>query len=103
MLCLTLTCCWVLQLQGIRQCRNICIFNPEVITVEIACFSNPSHKYIYESQWAEVLSADAFSAFEDAGLDSREVCDKACDVFEILARPFHPQACTRSCGFVSSC
>lgn len=25
-------------------------------------------------QWAEVLSADAFSAFEDAGLDSDKVC-----------------------------
>ena len=24
-------------------------------------------------QWAEVLSADAFSAFEDAGLDSEKV------------------------------
>jgi Zn-dependent oligopeptidase len=25
-------------------------------------------------QWAEVLSADAFSAFEDAGLDNEKVC-----------------------------
>jgi hypothetical protein len=25
------------------------------------------------SQWAEVLSADAFSAFEDAGLDNEKV------------------------------
>ena len=25
-------------------------------------------------QWAEVLSADAFSAFEDAGLDDEKVC-----------------------------
>ena len=25
-------------------------------------------------QWAEVLSADAFSAFEDVGLDNDEVC-----------------------------
>lgn len=28
----------------------------------------------WSSQWAEVLSADAFSAFEDAGLDDGEVC-----------------------------
>ena len=27
-------------------------------------------------QWAEVLSADAFSAFEDAGLDDKKVCRK---------------------------
>jgi hypothetical protein len=27
-------------------------------------------------QWAEVLSADAFSAFEDAGLDDSKVCQK---------------------------
>ena len=25
-------------------------------------------------QWAEVLSADAFSAFEDAGLEDTKVC-----------------------------
>jgi len=29
-------------------------------------------------QWAEVLSADAFSAFEDAGLDNDKVCLNGC-------------------------
>jgi len=29
-------------------------------------------------QWAEVLSADAFSAFEDAGLDNHKVWIKGC-------------------------
>ena len=27
-------------------------------------------------QWAEVLSVDAFSVFEDAGLDDKKVCRK---------------------------
>ena len=27
-------------------------------------------------QWAEVLFADAFSAFEEAGLDDKKVCRK---------------------------
>lgn len=30
-------------------------------------------EYILTIQWAEVLSADAFSAFEDAGLDNNKV------------------------------
>jgi Zn-dependent oligopeptidase len=35
-------------------------------------------------QWAEVLSADAFSAFEDAGLDDTEVSNAVQFVFKVL-------------------
>jgi Zn-dependent oligopeptidase len=35
-------------------------------------------------QWAEVLSADAFSAFEDAGLDDTEVSNAVKFVFKVL-------------------
>ena len=32
-------------------------------------------------QWPEVLSADAFSAFEDPGLDDNKVCRKKKEEF----------------------
>lgn len=41
-------------------------FSHDIYQLHTSCFC--------PLQWAEVLSADAFSAFEDAGLENDKVC-----------------------------
>lgn len=85
-------CCWVLQLQGHQFNLYCCVFMfyvffllslelcTHVLKQNLHCFSPFLHCFLCNLkmevlilQWAEVLSADAFSAFEDAGLDDSKV------------------------------
>ena len=64
-------CCRILQLQGIFPCFFI-RYLLVVSSVSLLLISYEGGILLL-LQWAEVLSADAFSAFEDAGLNDDKV------------------------------